>query len=90
MDLHEYDVIIEKLTKLLEEWKVRSNVLYRFVKDELLVTTNVVNDKLRKKDFYDAFNEIRELGVQLEAVYTHMNELGPLYNKIWSLVEDKV
>lgn len=90
MEFGGYEKIVKELEKLLEEWKARSSFLSRIVKDELLSVTDNVARKLKEQDLYDAFKEIEHLGVVLESVHMHLQDLGPLYNKMWDLVKDKI
>lgn len=88
MKFNHYGDIIIQLEPLLDEWKVRSNLFYKLVRDNLIEATNVTEEKLKKKSLYDAFNEIRKMGLALDDVHTHLQDLGQLYNKIWDLVKD--
>ncbi len=88
MKFDHYGEIIIQLEPLLDEWKVRSNLFYKLVRDNLLEAANVTEEKLKKKSLYDAFNEIRKMGLALDDVHTRLQDLGQLYNKIWDLVKD--
>jgi hypothetical protein len=88
MTFDHYGEIVEQLDPLLEEWNVRSNLFYKLVKDHLASLGPNASESLRKKALYDAFDQIRNMGITLDEVHTRLQELGRLYNKIWDLVKD--
>jgi hypothetical protein len=85
-----YEDQIRELGKLLDEWRVRSSLLSRLVKDELLEATARVEETFKRQDLYDTFKEIEQLGIALEKTYTHMQDLGQVFNRMWDLVKDKI
>jgi len=78
----------EKITGVLEQWDICYNIFSKITKDELSLKTKEIEHQLRKHNYSDVSAGISELGGVLEKVHDHLQDLGSIYNKMWSIVSD--
>ena len=78
----------DKLTDLLRQWDVCYNIFFKITKDELSLKVKEVEHQLKQHNYNDAADGISELGGVLEKVHDHLQDLGSIYNKMWSVVSD--
>ncbi len=78
----------DKLADLLRQWNVCYNIFFKITKDELSLKVKEIEHQLKQHNYNDALDGISELGGVLEKVHDHLQDLGSIYNKMWSAVSN--
>ena len=78
----------DKLKYLFEQWTICCSILSGVIKEELIPDSKIIKDKLTREDKETILSRTSELGVTLEKVHGYAQDLGALYSKIWSTLND--